>query len=99
MTLENIYLEKPIQIAGSKKWHVKFYAETTLPKAFLNSSYCKELITSPLEKWCENCLSDEYSINCHWNNADPCWNLFFATDQDLTTFMLRFSNQLKPAHH
>lgn len=90
MTLDNIFLEKPIQIAGSKKWHVKFYAESTFPKAFMNWEYCYEKIHAPLKEWCNQCLTDEHSISYHWNDADPCWSVFIKSDQDLNTFLLRY---------
>ena len=74
------------------KYLVKIYPDI-FGMAFyppLSTDFLKEKIQQPLKQWCDECFSNDYSLNFRFNSGDPYWSLLFNSSSDVNIFMMRF---------
>lgn len=90
-TLDNITIDNITSLAPDK-YLIKIYPDligtTFYPP--LSVDFLKEKIQQPLKQWCDNCFSNDYSLNFRFNSGDPYWSLLFSSSEDVNIFMLRF---------
>ena len=90
-TIDNISVGNLTSLAPDK-YLLKIYPEIfgTIFYPPLSTEFLKETIQEPLKKWCDECFSNNYSLNFRFNSGDPYWSLFFNSSEDVNIFMLRF---------
>jgi len=88
--LDNIEVSSITSLAPDK-YLVRIYPNIGLPHfPPLGTDFLKEAIQQPLKKWCDECFSNDYSLNFRFNSGDPYWSLLFSSSSDVNIFMLRF---------
>jgi len=92
-TIDNIEIGTLTSLAPDK-YLVKIYPDV-FGMAFyppLSTDFLKEKIQQPLKQWCDECFSNDYSLNFRFNSGDPYWSLLFSSSEDVNIFMLRFGS-------
>ena len=90
-TIDNIEIEKTVSLSPDKtliKIFPKLIGLHFYPP--LTSEFLKEFIQNPLQDWCSEHLSPNYSLVYRYNDGDPYWSLFLNDTSDVNIFMLRF---------
>jgi len=91
-TIDNIEVSSITSLAPDK-YLVRVYPNIGLPHfPPLGTDFLKETIQQPLKNWCDECFSNDYSLNFRFNSGDPYWSLFFSSSEDVNIFMLRFGS-------
>jgi len=89
-TIDNIEVSSITSLAPNK-YLVRVYPNIGLPHfPPLGTDFLKETIQQPLKNWCDECFSNDYSLNFRFNSGDPYWSLLFSSSEDVNIFMLRF---------
>jgi len=89
-TIDDIEVGSVTSLAPNK-YLVRVYPNIGLPHfPPLGTDFLKETIQQPLKNWCDECFSNDYSLNFRFNSGDPYWSLLFSSSEDVNIFMLRF---------
>ena len=89
-TIDDIEVGGVTSLAPNK-YLVRVYPSIGLPHfPPLGTDFLKETIQAPLKKWCDECFSNDYSLNFRFNSGDPYWSLLFSSSSDVNIFMMRF---------
>jgi hypothetical protein len=89
-TIDDIKVGSITSLAPDK-FLVRVYPNIGLPHfPPLGTDFLKETIQQPLKQWCDDCFSNDYSLNFRFNSGDPYWSLLFSSSSDVNLFMLRF---------
>jgi len=90
-TIDDIEIGNTVSVAPNKTI-IKIYPKIGFSfHPPLTSDFLKEFIQRPLDKWCSDFLSPNYSLVYRYNDGDPYWSLFIDNTSDLNIFMLRFA--------
>jgi len=91
-TIDNIQIGSLTSLAPNK-YMIKIYPDLIGTVFFppLSTDFLKETIQQPLKNWCDECFSNDYSLNFRFNSGDPYWSLLFNCSEDVNIFMLRFA--------